>query len=77
MRSTRAISEACSVEGTASAGSGLADLAVFPYGRFDDQVDSTAQFLDWCKSAACEDGIYAYYRMRYEERRRREGAPAV
>jgi hypothetical protein len=22
-----------------------------------------------------EDGIYAYYRMRYEERRRREAAP--
>ena len=55
----------------------LHELAVFPYGRFDDQVDATAQFLDWCKSAAREDGIYAYYRMRYEERRRREGAPPV
>ena len=55
----------------------LHELAVFPCGRFDDQVDSTAQFLDWCKSAAREDGIYAYYRMRYEEQRRREGAPPV
>ena len=53
----------------------LHELAAFPYGRFDDQVDSTAQFLDWCKSAAREDGIYAYYRMRYEERRRRGAAP--
>jgi hypothetical protein len=41
------------------------------------KVDATAQFLDWFKSAAREDGIYAYYRMRYEERRRREGAPPV
>ena len=55
----------------------LHELAVFPDGRFDDQVDATAQFLDWFKSAAREDGIYAYYRMRYEERRRREGAPPV
>jgi predicted phage terminase large subunit-like protein len=53
----------------------LHELAVFPHGRFDDQVDATAQFLDWCKSAAREDGIYAYYRMRYEERRRPEGDP--
>ena len=53
----------------------LHELALFPHGRFDDQVDATAQFLDWCKSAAHEDGIYAYYRMLYEERRRREGAP--
>jgi predicted phage terminase large subunit-like protein len=54
----------------------LHELAVFPYGRFDDQVDATAQFLDWFKGAAREDGIYGYYRMRYEElqRRRREGA---
>ena len=53
----------------------LHELAVFPKGRFDDQVDATAQFLDWFKSAAPEDGIYACYRMRYEERRRREAAP--
>jgi predicted phage terminase large subunit-like protein len=53
----------------------LHELAIFPYGRFDDQVDATAQFLDWCKGAAHEDGIYALYRMRYEEMRRREGAP--
>jgi predicted phage terminase large subunit-like protein len=52
----------------------LHELAVFPRGRFDDQVDSTAQFLDWFKVSAREDGIYAYYRMRYEEMRRKQAA---
>jgi predicted phage terminase large subunit-like protein len=28
----------------------LHELAKFPYGRFDDQADATAQFLDWFKS---------------------------
>jgi predicted phage terminase large subunit-like protein len=52
----------------------LHELAVFPNGRHDDQVDSTAQFLDWFKLSRCEDGIYAYYRMLAEERRRKAGA---
>ena len=51
----------------------LDELAVFPNGRHDDQVDSTAQFLDWFKLSRREDGIYAYYRMRAEELRRRQG----
>jgi predicted phage terminase large subunit-like protein len=51
----------------------LNELAVFPNGRHDDQVDSTAQFLDWFKLSGREDGIYAYYRMRAEELRRRQG----
>ena len=25
------------------------ELGVFPYGRFDDQVDSTSQFLGWIR----------------------------
>jgi predicted phage terminase large subunit-like protein len=54
----------------------LHELAVFPYGRFDDQVDATAQFLDWCKTAGREDGIYAYYRMLHEElQRKKQGTP--
>jgi predicted phage terminase large subunit-like protein len=53
----------------------LHELAVFPGGRHDDQVDATAQFLEWFKAAGREDGVYALYRMRYEEKRRREGAP--
>ena len=53
----------------------LHELAVFPHGRHDDQVDSTAQFLDWFKISGREDGIYAYYRMRFEELRRKQGLP--
>jgi predicted phage terminase large subunit-like protein len=52
----------------------LHELAVFPNGRHDDQVDSTAQFLDWFKMSSREDGIYAYYRMLAEERRRKQDA---
>jgi predicted phage terminase large subunit-like protein len=62
----------------------LHELAVFPHGRHDDQVDSTAQFLDWFKMSGREDGTYTYYRQRAEElrpaRRRagltRPGSPA-
>ncbi len=54
----------------------LHELAVFPKGRHDDQVNSTAQFLDWCKMSGREDGIFALYRMRYEEMmRKKEGLP--
>jgi len=49
----------------------LHELASFPYGRHDDQVDSTAQMLDWFKASGREDGIFAYYRMLAEERRNR------
>jgi predicted phage terminase large subunit-like protein len=54
----------------------LHELAVFPKGRFDDQVDATAQFLDWCKISGREDGIYALYRMRYEELQKKQEAGA-
>jgi predicted phage terminase large subunit-like protein len=54
----------------------LHEMAVFPHGRHDDQVDATAQFLDWFKMSGREDGIYAYYRMRYEELQRRERSMA-
>jgi predicted phage terminase large subunit-like protein len=54
----------------------LHELAVFPNGRFDDQVDATAQFLDWCKMSGREDGIYALYRMRYEELQKKQRAGA-
>jgi hypothetical protein len=32
----------------------LDELAAFPRGRHDDQVDSTAQMLDWFKQAGAE-----------------------
>ena len=52
----------------------LHEFVVFANGRHDDQVDSTAQFLDWFKMSGGEDGISAYYRLRAEELRRRQGA---
>ena len=53
----------------------LYELANFPNGRFDDQVDATAQFLDWQKGTGREDGIYALYRQRFEELQRKQAAP--
>ncbi len=41
----------------------LHELTVFPGGKYDDQVDSTAQFLDWLKGVGREPrGIYRYYK---------------
>jgi predicted phage terminase large subunit-like protein len=51
----------------------LQELTAFPRGRHDDQVDSTAQMLDWFKQASrgpsSNAGIYELYRMRAEEAR--------
>jgi predicted phage terminase large subunit-like protein len=44
----------------------LHELTVFPNGKHDDQVDSTAQFLDWFKRPFPGQGILEYYRMRAE-----------
>src|ERR1700736_2846771 len=46
----------------------LHELTVFPRGKHDDQVDSTAQFLDWFKKPYPGQGILEYYRMRAERR---------
>ena len=41
----------------------LAELTAFPHGKHDDQVNSTAQMLDWFKGAAREPGgFYRYYK---------------
>ena len=46
----------------------LHELTVFPYGKHDDQVDSTAQLLDWFKAAGREPGgLYQYYKTLAEE----------
>ena len=37
-------------------------MTVFPKGKHDDQVDSTAQFLDWFKKPFPGQGIFEYYR---------------
>src|SRR6202035_9403 len=46
----------------------LHELTVFPKGKHDDQVDSTAQFLDWFKKPFPGQGIFEFYRMRAERR---------
>jgi predicted phage terminase large subunit-like protein len=38
----------------------LHELTVFPKGKHDDQVDSTAQFLDWFRRPFPSQGIYEY-----------------
>jgi predicted phage terminase large subunit-like protein len=45
----------------------LHEMTVFPNGKHDDQVDSTAQFLDWFKKPFPNQGIYEYYRQRAQE----------
>ena len=50
----------------------LHELASFPNGRHDDQVDSTAQMLDWFKRGSgpsSNAGIFELYRRRAEEAR--------
>jgi hypothetical protein len=53
----------------------LHELTVFPHGKHDDQVDSTAQLLDWYKRGAgpsSNAGIFELYRQRAEEARRQQ-----
>jgi len=48
-------------------------MTVFPNGRHDDQVDSTAQMLDWFKDGdgpTSHRGIFEYYRQLAEKVRR-------
>jgi predicted phage terminase large subunit-like protein len=47
------------------------ELLTFPKGRHDDQVDSTAQALDWFRQRASEPGMLAYYREMVEDLERR------
>ena len=48
----------------------LHELTAFPKGKHDDQVDSTAQMLDWFKQAGSgptsNAGIWHLYKQRYE-----------
>jgi predicted phage terminase large subunit-like protein len=48
----------------------LQEMTVFPNGKHDDQVDSTAQLFDWFKRGAgptFNAGIFELYRQRAEE----------
>ena len=44
----------------------LHEITVFPKGKHDDQVDSTAQFLDWFKMPMSSWGIYELARRKAE-----------
>jgi predicted phage terminase large subunit-like protein len=55
----------------------LHELTSFPNGRHDDQVDSTAQMLDWFKRGsgpASNAGIFELYRQRAEEQQREQAS---
>jgi predicted phage terminase large subunit-like protein len=45
----------------------LHEMAVFPKGKHDDQVDSTAQFLEWFKTPMPSWGIFELYRRLAKE----------
>lgn len=44
----------------------LYELAVFPNGKHDDQVDSTSQALEGISSPECGFGVFEYYRQEHE-----------
>src|SRR5437764_12090449 len=50
----------------------LHEMTVFPKGKHDDQVDSTAQFLDWYKKPFPGQGHYEYMRQRAQGLQQRE-----
>jgi predicted phage terminase large subunit-like protein len=45
------------------------EMTVFPKGKHDDQVDSTAQFLDWFKKPFPGQGLLEFMRMQAERLR--------
>ncbi|HET9365434.1 MAG TPA: phage terminase large subunit [Candidatus Angelobacter sp.] len=47
----------------------LHELTVFNKGKYDDQVDSTSQAMDWIRQGYWGDGmgIFNFYRMEYEK----------
>ena len=50
----------------------LHEMAVFPKGKHDDQVDSTAQFLDWFKRPFPGQAFFELVRMQAERYRNPE-----
>jgi predicted phage terminase large subunit-like protein len=50
----------------------LHEMTVFPKGKYDDQVDSTAQFLDWFKRPFPGQAYFEYTRMQAERHRNPE-----
>ena len=52
----------------------LHELTVFPNGRHDDQVDSTAQLLDWFKRGAHQPQ-HSLWQLYREEHRAQKARP--
>jgi hypothetical protein len=50
----------------------LHEMTVFPRGKHDDQVDSTAQLLDWFKRPFPNQGLVEWMRTETEQCRSRE-----
>jgi predicted phage terminase large subunit-like protein len=55
----------------------LHELTVFPKGKHDDQVDSTAQFLDWLKTPMRSWGDFELARQRAQELEQRRKPPPI
>src|SRR6516164_6538914 len=47
----------------------LHEMTVFPNGKHDDQVDSTAQFLEWFQKPFPGQNVFEYYRGEAEKRK--------
>ena len=52
----------------------LHEMTVFPNGKHDDQVDSTAQFLEWFQKPFPGQNIFEFYRSEYEKRKHQKRA---
>ncbi len=55
----------------------LHEMSVFPRGKHDDQVDSTAQFLDWFKRPFPGQGIFELYRQLAQEAEQRRNRQPI
>jgi hypothetical protein len=56
----------------------LHEMSLFPKGTHDDQVNSTAQFLDWFKKPFPGQGYFEYLRLRAQEiQERRKPKPIL
>jgi predicted phage terminase large subunit-like protein len=53
----------------------LHEMAVFPKGKHDDQVDSTAQFLEWFKTPMPGWGMFELTRQRAHELEQKRKPP--
>ncbi len=56
----------------------LHEMMMFPKSRYDDQIDSVSQALDWARNRGCADNIIEYYRREAETiRGGRQQSPSV